>query len=330
MHPTVRWLRGLLACAALAGGFALWSAFAFTASGPLERAKALVIPKGLGVEGIGRQLALGGVIERPWLFALGVRVLGNHRTLRAGEYEFPARASAEDAMAILIYAKPVVRRLTVPEGLTSFQALDQIARTDGLEGTLTEVPLEGSLLPETYNFSWGDGRNEILARMQKAMSETLEALWQARAPGLPLKTPEEALVLASMVEKETGKPEERARVAAVFLNRLRRHMRLQSDPTVAYALAGGKGPLGRPLSHADLESPSRYNTYLIDGLPPAPIANPGRASLLAALHPADTDELYFVADGAGGHSFAKSLDEHNRNVARLRQLQNATGAPKAE
>ncbi len=330
MRRLIRWIAGLSALALLALALLYWGYGAFTAPGPLDHATALVIPKGLNVEAIGRRLTEGGVLSEPYVFAIGVHLLSNHRALRAGEYEFPAHASAADAMAVLMYAKPVVRRLTVAEGLTSAQVLEEIGRTDGLEGTLPAAPREGSLLPETYNFSWGDGREALVARMEKAMRETLDALWKDRAPDLPLDSPEEALVLASIVEKETAKPEERPRVAAVFLNRLRRHMRLQADPTVVYALTRGKGALGRALSHADLETASPYNTYLVEGLPPGPIDNPGKASITAVLHPAESGELYFVADGSGGHVFAKTLAEHNRNVAKLRQAQSAAPAEKPE
>ncbi len=233
-------------------------------------------------------------------------------------------------MNVLMFAKPVVRRLTVPEGLTTQQVLAQIDHTEGLEGKISTLPAEGGLLPETYDFSYGDSRQEMIVRMRKAMAETLATLWKTHAPEIRLQTPEQALILASIVEKETGRAEERPRVAAVFLNRLAHHMRLQSDPTVVYALANGKGPLGRPLTHADLDVASYYNTYLHDGLPPGPIANPGKASLVAVLHPADSDDLYFVADGAGGHVFAKTLDEHNKNVAHLRRMENDPVAGKPE
>jgi UPF0755 protein len=314
----------------LAAGALIWGYLEFTAPGPLAEASALVIAKGLGVEGIGRRLAEGGVIRDPRVFAIGVHLFRNRHALRAGEYEFPAHASAEQAMEVLIYAKPVVRRLTIAEGLTTAEALAEIERNEALEGPVERTPAEGSLLPETYNFSWGESRESLVRRAEKAMSETLEGLWQARAPDLALTTPEQALVLASIVEKETARPEERPRVAAVFLNRLRHRMRLQSDPTVVYALTHGKGPLGHALAHADLDAQSRYNTYLVDGLPPTPIDNPGKASITAVLHPAASDDLYFVADGSGGHLFARTLAEHNRNVAKLRQLQSGSGAEKAE
>jgi len=314
--------------AAFAGGALFWGYLAFTAPGPLPAATNLVIPRGAGLERIADRLAAAGILENRWIFTTAVGLLGNRRKLRAGEYRFPAHASARIAMEVLIFAKPVLRHLTVPEGLTTAQVVAEIDRADGLEGKITDRPAEGSLLPETYSFTYGDSREEMVARMRKAMEETLDTLWKERAPDLPLKSPREALILASIVEKETGLPAERPHVAAVFLNRLRRGMRLQSDPTVIYALTHGAGPLSRPLVHADFDTPSPYNSYLYEGLPPGPIANPGRASLLAVLHPDDSDDLYFVADGSGGHVFAKTLAEHNRNVARLRQLRPAVSPAK--
>ena len=191
---------------------------------------------------------------------------------------------------------------------------------DGLTGTIDARPLEGALLPETYHYSWGDGRPELIARMRRNMAQVLAELWPGRQSDLPLKTPGEALILASIVEKETAIATERRRVAAVFVNRLRRGMRLQSDPTVVYGVTGGTGRLARALNRQDLAKPTLYNTYRIDGLPPTPIANPGRASIEAVLNPLTTAELYFVADGSGGHAFAKTLAEHNKNVRRWRRL----------
>lgn len=215
----------------------------------------------------------------------------------------------------------LVRRLTVPEGLTSREVAALLEQAEGLVGSMTEVPEEGSLLPETYHYSHGDSREGLIARMSEALDETLEALWRSRAGDLPLASPREALILASIVEKETGVPQERPLVASVFVNRLRKGMRLQSDPTVAYGLTLGGQPLDRPLTKKDLAQSTPYNTYLIQGLPPGPIASAGKAALEAVLAPADTELLYFVADGSGGHAFARSLEEHNRNVASWRRIQ---------
>lgn len=323
-----RWIARLFAFAAVAGVVLAWGYRNFTAPGPLETAAAFVVPKGLGVDGIAALLEKDGVVANARVFAIGVRIFRKHRALPAGEFLFAAHSSARDAMETLINAKPVVRRFTVAEGLTSEQIVKELNSAKGLEGIVKEKPEEGGLLPETYNYSWGDGRGELVTRMHRAMSETMDRLWQERAPDLPLHSMEEALTLASIVEKETGKAEERPHIAAVFLNRLRLHMRLQSDPTVVYAITHGEGPLGRPLTHDDLAIQSRYNTYLNDGLPPGPIANPGKAAIAAVLHPMATNDLYFVADGTGGHAFAKSLAEHNRNVVKLRKLQGQSNGEK--
>ena len=260
------------------------------------------------------------LIDDPLLFRLGVRVLGKSRSLQSGEYVLPPGATMRNVVDILTSGKTVARRLTLAEGLTSFEFVQEIEQAEGLDGRIETVPAEGTLLPETYHYSRGDTRTEIVRRMERALDQVLAELWPGRAAELPLKTPEEAVVLASIVEKETGVDGERALVASVFVNRLSKGMRLQSDPTVVYGLTGGKGLLGRALTRQDLQTPHPYNTYLIDGLPPGPIANPGRAALEAVLNPAKTKFLYFVADGSGGHAFAATLDEHNRNVAKWRKF----------
>ena len=309
----------LLALAILCGGILAWGAAEYTRPGPLSAETTVVIERGASLEVIARELTRAGVLAVPLVFRLGARLTGADKRLRAGEYAFAARISPRQTVALLESGKTVVRRLTVAEGVTTAEIIAQLNITDGLTGDLGPLPAEGSLLPETYHFSFGDTRRAIVGRMAEAMRAALDDAWAARDRGLPLKTPESALILASIIEKETAVPQERARVAGVFINRLRKGMKLQSDPTVVYGLTGGKGALGRPLTRADLRTPSPYNTYLIDGLPPSPISNPGLASIVAALDPARTDEFYFVADGSGGHAFARTLSEHNRNVARWRK-----------
>jgi UPF0755 protein len=262
------------------------------------------------------------VIADPRLFRLAARIMGRAKPLRAGEYEFPARTSAFAAIELMQSGRTVVRRLTVPEGLTVRQVMGLLIEAEGLDGPVTRATGEGRLLPETYHYSWGDSRQGLVERMEAGMRETLVRAWRARGGPPVLKTPEEALTLASIVEKETGVAAERPRIAAVFLNRLKANMKLQSDPTVIYGLDRGAGNFNRALVRADLEADTPYNTYTRAGLPPGPIANPGRASIEAVLNPVASDELYFVADGSGGHAFAKTLDEHNRNVARWRKLRN--------
>lgn len=313
----------LIAGATLVGGGLMMLHRAYTDPGPLAADASVVIPRGASGRMIGMVLAEAGVAADPRLFALAVRVLAPERPLRAGEYAFPARISLRDAVAKLQAGETVVRRLTVAEGLTTREILAQISAADGLSG---EVPAigdlaEGTLLPETYHYSLGDGRGDLVRRMVAARDDAVARLWPTRKADLPLANPQEAVVLASIVERETGLPEERARVAAVFINRLNRGMRLQSDPTVAYGIAAESGALDRPLTRADLKVDHPYNTYVHAGLPPGPIANPGLASIEAVLNPADTSDLYFVADGTGGHAFARTLAEHNRNVARWRRIQ---------
>ncbi len=305
----------------IAGTAVWWGTQRYNAPGPLEKPTTVLIPKGAGRDAILRRLLAARVIEDPVVFRIALRVTGTGGRLKAGEYRFAARISIARVIERLIAGKTVLRRFIAFEGKTTFEILESLRATEGLEGDITEPAGEGALLPETYSFVLGDKRNALVARMRKEMSETLEALWAKRAPGLPLKTKRQALILASIVEKETGVASERARVAAVFYNRLRKGMRLQTDPTVIYGITKGKGPLGRPLRKRDLDTRTPYNTYLIKGLPPGPISNPGRATIAAVLNPRKTDELFFVADGGGGHVFAKTLAEHNRNVRRWRAFE---------
>lgn len=313
-------LLSVLAVASVAGAI-VWGASVFRSPGPLAEATDVVFPRGADLRRIARLLHENGVIDRPGVFRAAVRALGKSRRLKAGEFRFPPGVSPMGAMDILVDGETVVRRFTLPEGLTRARALELLSKAEGLVGAVDARDVEeGRLLPDTYHFGFGDRRADLLARMRTAMTDTLDALWQARAPDLPLDGPREALILASIIEKETAAADERARISGVFINRLGRGMRLQSDPTVAFALTGGKEPLGRELTRRDLRVRHPYNTYVVDGLPPGPICNPGRKALEAAVRPARTDALYFVADGAGGHAFARTLKEHLVNVSRWRRL----------
>ena len=293
----------------------------FDAPGPLPEDRVVNIPRGAGIRDIAEVLMHDGVIDQPWVFVGGVLVLKAREGLKAGEYQFKAHASLSDVVATIVDGRVVAHQFTIPEGLTSEQIVARLLDDDVLTGNIKEVPREGSLLPDTYNFTRGVTREQMIQRMQQAQQRVLKEIWDRRSPDLPIKTPDQLVTLASLVEKETGKPEERTRVAAVFVNRLKQKMRLQSDPTIIYGLVGGKGTLGRPILKSEIDQATPYNTYQIDGLPPGPIANPGRASLEAAANPARTRELYFVADGTGGHAFAETYEQHQKNVARLRALE---------
>jgi UPF0755 protein len=307
------------------GGGAWWAREQYRAPGPLPQPTAIVVPRGSS-QAIAEVLVEQGAIRDARIFTLAARVTRSDGPLRAGEYLFPANGSLEQVLEVLREARPVQRRLTLPEGLTAKQITALIDTAPGLTGDTPALD-EGAVLPETYSYQYGDSRAALVRRASGAMAATLDRLWKARSAGLPLETPREALVLASIVERETGMPEERPRVAAVFLNRLKRGMPLQSDPTVAYAAADG-APLDRALTRADLDRDHPFNTYRVRGLPPGPIASPGEKSLEAVLHPADSDDLYFVADGSGGHAFAGTLEEHNRNVARWRQIERQRATPR--
>jgi UPF0755 protein len=313
-------IAGVLLAVTIAGGAGYWGWTQFTQPGPLTQETTLIVPQGAGLRAIARTLADGGVIGRPEVFMAAARLTGRHGALKAGEYAFEPSVTQQQVLAKLTVGETVDRFVTIPEGLTSRQVVDLLAETEGLEGVVEEIPVEGSLLPETYHYERGVTRAEMIRRMQAAMDQALADLWKTRAPDLPYDDRREAVTLASIVEKETGVGAERRKVAGVFVNRLKRGMRLQSDPTVIYSLTGGAGPLDRALTRADWKVEHPYNTYQNAGLPPGPIANPGREALAAALDPAETDALYFVADGTGGHAFARTLDEHNRNVARWRRI----------
>ena len=291
----------------------------FRRPGPAGETITLVVSAGSGGRAIAAALSEAGVLRAPWAFLAAAAWRGLAGKLQAGEYRFAAAVSPREVLAMLVAGQTLVRRLTVPEGLTVQAIVALLAEADGLVGDVPVLPAEGTLMPDTYGYSRGESRVAILRRMSEAMHHALGELWSNRQEGLPFSEPREALILASIVEKETARATERATVAGVYVNRLRRGMRLQADPTVAYALTGGRMPLQRTLSRGDLEHPSPYNTYLVTGLPPGPIANPGREAIAAALRPAAVRYLYFVADGEGGHAFAETYVEHQRNVERWRR-----------
>lgn len=296
---------------------------AFDGPGPLAATDTVLIKPNTGLVEIANLLERNGMISDARIFRIGVQAYGNHDKLKAGEYEITAGASMHEIMELLKSGRSVLYSLTIPEGLTVEQAFRRIAEHEVLTGELpSELPPEGSLATDTQRFTRGTSRQEVVAKMLADQKRLVENIWERRAPDLPIKTIEEFVTLASIVERETGRADERPRVAAVFINRLRKGMRLQSDPTIVYGLFGGKGkPADRPIYKSDLEKPTPYNTYLIDGLPPTPIANPGRAALEAVANPSKTEDLYFVADGTGGHVFAATLEEHNENVRRWRAVE---------
>ncbi|UUP19044.1 endolytic transglycosylase MltG [Nitratireductor thuwali] len=295
----------------------------FEGPGPSEAAETILVRPNMSVRDIADALEREGLISDQRIFLLGLRAHGADSKLKAGEYEIKARASMKEIMELMESGKSVLYSLTIPEGLTVRQVFDRIAATEELSGELPEeLPPEGSLAADTLRFTRGLERKAVVEKLMADQQEMVDAIWERRADDLPIKTKEEFVTLASIVEKETGRADERSRVAAVFLNRLERGMRLQSDPTIIYGLFGGAGkPSDRPIYRSDIEKETPYNTYLIDGLPPTPIANPGRAALEAVANPSRTDDLYFVADGTGGHAFATTLNEHNENVARWRRIE---------
>ncbi len=292
----------------------------YRAPGPLDSDKVVIIPSNTGIQAMSRLLAEEGVVDHPFLFSLLARWWAMNHTLKAGEYLFTTQSSPRDILQELERGKSIIRKVTLPEGFTVKQLFALLEEAEGMEGEVPETVREGSVMPDTYHYHFGDSVESVVERMQRAMRLYINEQWEQRADNLPLNTPEEAIILASIVEKETGVHDERARIAGVFVNRLRRGMRLQSDPTIIYALTDGTYALERRLLRKDWELDSPYNTYRIDGLPPGPISNPGREAIDAVLHPQSTKELFFVADGDGGHLFATTLKQHNRNVARLQRI----------
>jgi UPF0755 protein len=324
-HPLVVLMNFLLTVAIIAlvgtGAAALFAKIQFSRPGSLDQPRSVVIADGSSAATVADLLQRHGVISNGWVFRVGVRLAGQAHNLKAGEYLIPAHASMESIMDAMTSGKSILYSVTLPEGLTSQQIVDRLNADETLVGDVTDVPPEGSLLPDTYKFTRGDTRQNIINRMRRERDRVLTEVWNRRVEGLPIKSPEELVILASIVEKETAISDERSRVASVFINRLNRKMRLQSDPTALYGIFGGKGkPTDRPVTRADLDQLNQYNTYQIDGLPPGPIANPGRASLEAVANPSRTADLYFVADGTGGHAFAENYEEHRKNVARWRTI----------
>ena len=305
----------------LLGGSVLTTYTQFIEDGPLSEAKNVVIPKGKTLRQVARLLKREGVIDSPAIFELGVRASGNTLKIKSGEYNFPRRSSAKLVMNILTDGQTVARRFVAPEGMTSRQLVELMDRYLGLTGEVKEIPPDGTLLPETYYYSYGDTKESLVRRMRDRMDKTVAELWAKRDKNVPFKTPWEAVIMASIVEKETARADERPHIASVFFNRLKKRIRLQSDPTVIYAVTDGKLDMKRNLTYADLKVQHPYNTYVVYGLPLGPIANPGRAALEAVLNPMETDDVYFVADGRGGHVFSPTYDEHQKHVTRWRQSQ---------
>ena len=285
----------------------------------------MLVPRG-SLAQVGEALQQAGVIDSAVTFRVAALATLMHGPLHAGELAFLQHASLREVLVVLRTAKPVQHKLTIPEGLTAVQIAKLLGKSDLLTGD-TPAVTDGEMLPQTYDFDYGAARQSIVRRAAAAMRRTLAQAWASRAPGLPLTSPEQLLIVASMVERETARPEERPHIAAVFLNRLRKGMRLQSDPTVIYAVSHGAGTLDRPLTKADLEIASPFNTYRVSGLPPGPIASPGLASMEAVAQPEATNDLYFVADGTGGHVFAATLEEHLKNVAKWRALNPSAPLP---
>ncbi len=299
-------------------GAATFARREYAEPGPLPSDKVVIISSG-GVDEIADQLRREGIITQPTVFMAAVYLQGV--TVKAGEYLFRANTSMRSVIETLVEGKTILHSITIPEGLTTEQIVARLQDSDLLSGPIRDMPMEGALLPDTYKFTRGMPRERLIAQMRNEQQRVLNEVWNRRAADLPIKTPQELVILASIVEKETGRADERTRVAGVFINRLQRRMRLQSDPTIVYGLVGGKGTLGRGILRSEIQQATPYNTYVIDGLPPTPIANPGRAAMEAVANPSRTRDLYFVADGTGGHAFAETLDQHNRNVQRWRQVE---------
>ncbi|MEZ5925080.1 MAG: endolytic transglycosylase MltG [Hyphomicrobiaceae bacterium] len=322
---TARVLNGLLTLLLIMmlgiGGLFYFVRVVFDKAGPLSHSTVIVIPRGEGLNAIAERLEREGIIGDSRVFVASVYYFGAAKKLKAGEYEIRKQASMRQVLDTLVEGKSILYKVSVPEGLTSYQVAEILRNEPNLTGEITEVPAEGSLLPDTYRYARNTDRQDLLKRMQSEQERFLEAVWGTRMQGLPFQNLDQAITLASIVEKETGRADERDRIAGVFVNRLRKGMRLQSDPTIIYGVTGGKGSLGRPIRRSEIDAKNAYNTYQIDGLPPSPICNPGRAAIEAVLNPADTKDIYFVADGTGGHAFAETIRDHQNNVKSWRRIE---------
>ncbi len=332
-RPVLKLLNGFLTFFAVLllalGGTAYYLVAAVDADGPLKEAKLLVVPRNLGTQEIAERMEKEGLVGDKRMFLAGLYALrlatmvpgGRTINLKAGEYEVKPGASIRSLVDTLSEGRSVLMRVTVPEGLTSWQIIERLKSEQGLTGDIRDIPAEGSLLPETYSLPRGSTRVAFVEMMQAAQKKLVDQLWAERQENLPLKSPADAVVLASVIEKETGRNDERDRVAAVFVNRLRKGMKLQSDPTILYGLALGKVQWGKTIFQSEIQSRTAHNTYFIPALPPTPICNPGRATIEATLKPASTNDLFFVADGKGGHIFAETNRQHEANVAKWRQIE---------
>jgi len=300
--------------------FGLWPWYG---AGPLAQDTSFVVPDGSSLAGVAAKLEREGVISSADGFRMRARIFGGGAPIRAGEFMMPKGASASQVLSIIQGDEVLRRFVTVPEGMPSIMVYERLMAQPHLSGNLA-VPAEGSVLPESYDFERGESRQAVMLRMQAAMRRTVSELWAKRGPDTVARTPEEAVVLASIVEKETGKPSERTTVAGLYSNRLRQGIMLQADPTIIYPITKGK-PLGRRIRQSEIQAINDYNTYSMVGLPKGPITNPGRASIDAVLHPAKTNALYMVADGKGGHAFAATLEEHNANVEKWFAIRRSRG-----
>lgn len=324
-HQTLVFMSGTLTTlvlifVGLAASFA-FAKYMFDKPGPLPHSDVIAIPKGEGLSAIANRLERKNIIIDKRLFKAAVMYFGVQNKLKAGEYEIPKQSSMREVIDRLLEGKSILHSLPFPEGMTSQQLVDRMNANTILTGEITEIPAEGSMLPDTYRFTRGMDRTELIKRMQAAQEKFIDKIWNDRQADLPIKTKAEALTLASIVEKETGIAGERPHIAGVFMNRLNQGIRLQSDPTIIYGIVGGVGKLGRGIRRSEIDKHTPYNTYQIDGLPPTPIANPGRAAIKAVLNPKTTEDIYFVADGTGGHIFAKTLKQHQSNVRNWRQIE---------